>query len=363
MSRPSGWLTALWLSGVVLSALDGSAQERFPRVYGPTGRPYGPTQAHYQYERQYGRPWHGYGGQAYSGPREHHIVVPYGGAPVLYGGGVLGGGVFGGPYVGGAYGPWGVIAPPVAVVPGLTFGGPATYGGFGLYGTPGYVLPYADHALAAGLQPLSDPLGDLQRENEARWGRNLPDLPPDPVTRPVAPTTAAARLRCLEAQSRGDAHLRKQEWSQAFADYRVAMEAAPDQGAPHLRLALTSLMQRRYATAIPHFQRAYHLDPELLTTAPALTDLFGEENNLAVVAMQQQLIDHVQADIRDPDRLYLLGVMLHLIGDPRSREMFEIGFRLETGRGDHFAVFLRPTATANHAPDANVPELPPPPQP
>ena len=35
---------------------------RYPRVYGPAGRPYGPTQAHYQYQKRYGRPWHGYGG-------------------------------------------------------------------------------------------------------------------------------------------------------------------------------------------------------------------------------------------------------------------------------------------------------------
>ena len=28
----------------------------YPRVYGPTGRLYGPTQAEYQYQRQYGRP-------------------------------------------------------------------------------------------------------------------------------------------------------------------------------------------------------------------------------------------------------------------------------------------------------------------
>ena len=35
---------------------------RYPRVYGATGHPYGPTQAHYQYLRQYGRSWHGYRG-------------------------------------------------------------------------------------------------------------------------------------------------------------------------------------------------------------------------------------------------------------------------------------------------------------
>src|SRR6185369_5686888 len=38
----------------------------YPQVYGPTGHLYGPTQANYQYERQYGHPWHGQGGIPYS---------------------------------------------------------------------------------------------------------------------------------------------------------------------------------------------------------------------------------------------------------------------------------------------------------
>ena len=34
----------------------------YPRVYGATGHLYGPTQAYYQYQRQYGHPWNGHGG-------------------------------------------------------------------------------------------------------------------------------------------------------------------------------------------------------------------------------------------------------------------------------------------------------------
>lgn len=39
-----------------------AAAGTYPRVYGPTGRLYGPTQAPYQYQRQYGNSWSGYRG-------------------------------------------------------------------------------------------------------------------------------------------------------------------------------------------------------------------------------------------------------------------------------------------------------------
>src|SRR5688572_6212800 len=54
-------LILLGFSAIVMDDASNAllAQDAYPRVYGPTGRPYGPTQAHYQYERQYGRPWYG----------------------------------------------------------------------------------------------------------------------------------------------------------------------------------------------------------------------------------------------------------------------------------------------------------------
>ena len=55
--------------------------------------------------------------------------------------------------------------------------------------------------------------------------------------------------------------------------------------------------------------------------------------------MVRKVMDYVRADVRNPDRLFLFGVILHLEGDPRAREVFESGLRL-AGRGGHFQAFL-----------------------
>ena len=91
------------------------AQGRYPRVYGATGRMYGPTQAPYQYQLQYGRQWHGYrgipGGAEIGAVNGYPRV--YGGQGVYYSGGYApywgpysgyGYPVYGG-YYGGYYGP------------------------------------------------------------------------------------------------------------------------------------------------------------------------------------------------------------------------------------------------------------------
>jgi hypothetical protein len=54
--------TCVLLLFVVTPGREATAQGSYPRVHGPTGRLYGPTQAAYQYQRQYGRSWYGSGG-------------------------------------------------------------------------------------------------------------------------------------------------------------------------------------------------------------------------------------------------------------------------------------------------------------
>ncbi|MDX1968420.1 MAG: hypothetical protein SFV23_14685 [Planctomycetaceae bacterium] len=337
-----------------LSAAAGWSQNSYPRVYGPTGRPYGPTQAHYQYERQYGRPWHGYDGLTTNQPVQHHITLAQPYYPVYYGSGYcvnpLAPPIYGG------------FASPLAAAPGLTFYGPGVYGSFGIVGTPGLYVPRPDHELARQPEFLSAPLAEAWRGNEERWGKNLPDVLPDPVTRPVTPSSTASRLRSLEAQSRGDEHLRLQEWQLAYLDYKKAVELAEDRGEAHLRLGVVLLILRHYDSAAVALKRAVHVQPDLVQTAPSLTDLLGPDSQLVRSSLAHKLVDYVQVDIRDPDRLFLLGVMMHLDGDQRSREIFEAGLRL-AGRGQHFTAFLSPQPLAGApiggAPAGNNPALPP----
>ena len=72
-----GLLLMTFLSGAFTSELHANQpKSSYPRVYSQTGKLYGPTQAHYQYARQYGRPWHGYRGINYpSGFGNHRSIV------------------------------------------------------------------------------------------------------------------------------------------------------------------------------------------------------------------------------------------------------------------------------------------------
>ncbi|HUQ70777.1 MAG TPA: tetratricopeptide repeat protein [Planctomycetaceae bacterium] len=318
------------------STTDAFAQRRhYPLVYGSSGRPYGPTQAHYQYQRQYGRPWHGYAGLTASvGVGSAHFNV------------------------GGGYDPaWdaGFFAPQVvAPAPGLAFYSPGYYGNFGVgYVAPPIYLPYPNHAVAQyppTLYPptwsapgMADPLAAAMQQNQLQWGDQLPAVKPDPVNRRVVPSSTDARLKSLEAQSDGDQDMRNQKWLQAYIDYKKAVQLADDRADAHLRLGLALIALRHYDTAAVELKRAVRIDPTLPQSELTLTKLFGPGSELARSSVAHKLLEHVQADIRDPDRLFLMGTLLHFDGDPHAREVLETGLRL-AGGGSHFAAFLQPTA-------------------
>jgi hypothetical protein len=348
----------LWAVVVVsCTTAVGEAQVRVPRVYGATGRPYGPTQAHYQYQRQYGRPWHGYGG----------YTAGYAPSATVFVGGYN-------PGWGGYYAPPIIAAPPIVVspfAPGLSFYSPGVYGGYGYYGTPDGYWPYPQQSLVQPLPlvPLSDPLGEAWQENLQRWGPDLPPARPDPVTRAVAPSSPEARLRSLRAQQDGDEDLRQQQWLAAYVDYKKAIEFAPDQAEAHFRYGLALVAIQNFDNAAFSFKRALALDPSLPQTGADLATLFGHGSDLARSSILHKLADYVAADVRDPDRLFVFGVMLHFSGDARANEVFEAGYRL-AGRGQHFLAFLRPVGQATApaakpqpAAEASGIPLPPAPEP
>lgn len=346
-------LQGMCLTGLVLGlTATCMAQPSYPRVYGPTGGLYGPTQARYQYERQNGQPWHGMRGVQGAGPREHHVVVP---APWLNG--VQGG------FAGGAYPVWPAwgptpFAPVVVSAPGLGFYSPGMVGGFGVYGVPGAYFPYPQQNPVTAPQLWSEPLEQAWQENQDRWGRDLPTVPPDPVTKPVTPSSAAARMKSLQAQDRGNARMQQQDWSLAIAEYRQAVDFAPENAAATWRLGVAYLAVRNYSSAAVVWKRALHLQPELAGTLPTIQEVFGLDAQLASQSVASRLTEYVRADIRDPDRLFLLGGWLAMARDPRSREILETGLRL-AGRGQHFTAFVSTSPVAQ----PGVPARPEPPTP
>lgn len=314
------------------------AQHSYPRVYGPTGHPYGPTQAHYQYERQYGHPWHGYGG---STTTLHNVGAYPNGYPL------------------GTTGGYGFQV--YFYAPGLSFATPGYVGNSLIYGSPGWTVPFPDHAA------VRQPSAFIPDTNLPIFNEPVPQAKIDPVTRPPLPSTTEQKLRSLQSQSKGDELMRRQAWAQAYVEYKRAVSYAEDRSEAHFRLGINLLTTRHYETAAFHLKRALFLDPQLPQSTLRLADVFGPTSELTANSLISRLMQNVEEDVGNPERLFLLGLALHFNGDPRGRELLAMGDQL-SGHAAHFQVFLADVtavpggaaAQPAGATPAGVP-LPPPP--
>lgn len=318
----------------------------YPRVYGPTGRLYGPTQADYQYQQQYGTPWHGLNG------------VP---------GGVGPGYVNGYPWYGGRHfhaasaycAPF--LAPPVFI------DGYAVYGYFD-YAPAWPLLNPVDTRLPLEHQAA---MQDFLQQERGVWDSPLESLPVEELPRRfIKPSSDAAKLRSIRVQHEGDLHFRALDYSAAARDYQRSLAAAQDRPEPYFRLGLTDAARGNFRNAVLQLKLGLQLAPRWPHEGERFDDLIGEQNLMAKTLIKQRVVDWVQEDIRDPDRLFLLGVLLHIDGDAeRAAILFETAARLG-GMKQHLHAFLNPAPGGELAgpPDdrgrpGGVPQPEPPPRP
>jgi tetratricopeptide (TPR) repeat protein len=364
----------------------------YPRVYGPTGTLYGPTQANYQYLRQSGRAWVSPSGQV-TPPAQ--AVQSANGIPAAYPSynrvnqlGPYSSGYYGVPSYGSYYGtPYGsyyengvhIRAPFVSVDvgryttgygygyvdPGYGYGGgyPATYGhGFESFAP----IVRQAHPLWVGPDPFdNEVLARARLEEQLRWQAPLgTTLAVEPVTqRPklaVAASSPEMIRRSLEHRLHGDSWFRKQRYSTAYGRYKSALTAASDIADNHLRLGFSLVAMNRPEQAAEYFRDALALDPLLPQTGVPLRELFGPENDLSRTSVILRTSDWVREDIRDPERLFVLGVVLHFDGqEDKAAQFFETAYRL-AGRGDHLRAFLElPQGNAVEAAEAPAAGQPP----
>lgn len=360
------------------------AQGAYPRVMSPTGRFYGPTQAHYQYQRQYGQPW--WGGPAPVDPNVGvNINIP---APTFFGPGFG----YGGYYIGTA--------------PFSAYGYSQQRSGFPL---PGYGLPlfngytyngaYQNQMNFGGLQqqfyagsqpaPYAAPFGpQFQFSWQQQYQQQFPNgqfprdpLPPPPgdpqfgrapqpgfvgapvprggvvnvrplgpeepiISRPhqllpQQPSSLEQQARSIHFQGQGDIWFRKQNYLQAYSRYKQAAGAASDQAAPHFRMAYALIALKRYDLAVSEMARGIQLDPKYPLTGDSPAKVFGPENQIAAGALAGQVADWVKQEIRSPDRLFLLGALLRMNGDlERSKICFEAAAQ-QGGRPAPVMAFLK----------------------
>lgn len=290
--------------------------------------------------RSHGRSHHGHG-------HHNHFGYGYGGyySPYSYG-------------YGGYYSPYSYFAPGHVDV----FGGydvyvrPGTYLGYGV--PPGAVGIYAPYQVipptgwgGAGREVFNNEvIRDALEENAERWEQPLNVEPaPQRAVRLPEESTPEAKLRSIRLQGRGDYWMHKQEYSQAYRRYTEAGDAAPDRPEVYFRKASALVALNHYSQAVQQMKRGLEVDPTWPTHGESLSEIYGRDNQLAKMSFLDRVADWVRADIRDPDRLFLMGALLYF-DDTRDKAMpfFEAAWRL-SGGGDHLRAFLNPTPARSQA--------------
>ncbi len=260
-------------------------------------------------------------------------------------------------YSGPSWGPgWGgpIIAPPVYVAPyGYGYGGYAPYGygyGYGAVTSP-YLYPEIPSTIDRAPPPsgaFSLPMLDQNQVGQT-FGRDPLNVRPNVQTHPklVKPSTPEAQIRALRLQDTGDQQLRAGRYNNAAQAYEKAIEAAEDIPDPYFRLAVAFIGKGRLVEAANTFEEAAALDPQLPSRFPKLDELLGLENRLAKEHLKEAVVQWANANVRDTQRLFLLGVVMYLDNDPRAREILESASKLG-GATPGLQAFLNQPAPAGN---------------
>lgn len=325
----------LAVGGILLATAPAGAQQpgnTYPLVYGATGRPYGPTQAEYQYQRRYGRTWHGRSGGVnyYSAQNTAGFVVDpfvgvYGAHDMLY------------------YG----LTTPLWMTPNVVYSGPV-YPQFGFYGNLGYApgVPTINHVPFQGVTGQTM-IGSGFQPAPVFEGANLVNRP-GPIAPVIERSTPEQQERALRFRVLGDEAFVKTDYREAGERYHQATKAAPDWADPRFRLALSLAARSRFDEAVEQLKVATELDMDWPTTSGvSLDEMYGildpedrqkrDEKN----RVKTRVAEWTNRDVRDPNRLFLLAALMTLDGDHRAQGLLETAIRLN-GVERHLIAFLNP---------------------
>lgn len=196
----------------------------------------------------------------------------------------------------------------------------------------------------------------VQQHAERR--ENMP-LPPDDdtVVRAVSSSSRAGRERSKQFQAEGDRWLREGQNVKAYLKYLEAQREAEDRGEVYFRQAFVLVAMGRYSHAVSKLKRGLQVDPKAAQGGQSLDQIYGVANVDHKVDYLQRVADWANADVRDPDRLFLMGVLLHFDDDARSGEFINAAWKI-AGKGQHIQTFLRaPDSRPNARPIAPVPAI------
>ena len=202
-------------------------------------------------------------------------------------------------------------------------------------------------------------LKNALKENDRRWNQPVNVKPVEKRNvRRAKPSSLAAKRSSMKLQAVGDVYLRKQEYDKAATRYRSAVFFANDRAEAHIRLGYAQTASGQYSAAVASFKNALVLDANWPMKGESIGKVFGRENEIAFTQILGNVTRWAKADIRDSNRLFLLGVLLHFSNQTeKSSLVFTAAYRL-AGHGNHLVAFLTPKR-GNSKPAAKI-EIPQP---
>jgi len=235
---------------------------------------------------------------------------------------------------------------------GNPYYGPA-WGGYSGWNAPFYAAP----PVYVNNQPTLPALPQWMID-EANLDPNLPRKakPLTQTHRSLAqPSTPEAQLRSVRLQAAGDRLFVNLDYSAAEKSYAKSIQAAPDRPDPYVRLAVAKAARGDFRNAVTFLKQMADIDPSYPARADSLDALYGHQNGISKLQLKQRVADWAKVDIRDTDRIYLLGIILFLDGDDRFRTVLDTVVKLD-GELPHLTAFLSTVPAQDNPAIAPTPE-------
>lgn len=111
---------------------------------------------------------------------------------------------------------------------------------------------------------------------------------------------------------RGDRLSAEGNFNEAANAYRRSVDIASDQSDSRLKLGVLLALLKRYREAGHEFRASLGIDPQIVERSPSLNLLVGEDRELSIHDLLQSAAQWAREDIRDPERLLVIGTLLLL---------------------------------------------------
>lgn len=302
---------------------------------------------------------YGFGGLGYSTYGYGGLYGGYSGFSLSTGFGGLNyyrGPVYAGPFYGayGAYGGWpqAYVTQAPVIPPVFAYTAPFPANNPVLFEDAAGVAPGFNGAAVPGFDGAVNPNPNAQLEQQLRE-----QLQAEPVNLlNLQPSSAEARLKSLRFQAQGDEWLAKRNWMQAYTHYKQAATTAIDLPAPRLRMAVALCAMNNGDLAVREVKRAMRTDPLCVQTTDRLETIFGESGAIARNGMLLTVADWVREDVRDPNRILVMGTMLFLNEDLDQALPFLKTASTLLGSPEYMQGFFTKVEFAP-APDAKAPQV------